>query len=140
MFYDALASVKVSDPPIFTAYLKKFDYNQKGRRAFIRASHLKDRPALIQWIKTMVEDEECYKQWNLPDTEPGRGIQNNAAGIQVIVADCLANDYTFRQEHFHCHIARYNPAMPRSDSARYRPSSHVPPARSNPLRFVKAAR
>ena len=140
MFYDALASVKVSDPPIFTAYLKKFDYNQKGRRAFIRASHLKDRPALIQWIKTMVEDEECYCPWNLRATEPEQCIVNNAQRIQIFIADCLAYDYAFSQEHFHCHIARYNPSMPHSGSARYHPSSHVLPARSNPLRFVKSAR
>ena len=117
-----------------------FEKNERGRRIFIRQSHVIPPDEMIQWIKTKVENEECHPTFHLRDTEPEQGIVNNAEGIQIIIADCLAYDYTFRQEHFHCHIARYNPSMPHSDSARYRPSSHVPPARSNPLRFVKSAR
>ena len=139
-FYITAGWMFKADPPLKDAYLKKFRENQKGLRIFIRHSHAKRFPELTQWIKKMVENKDCYCSWNLPFTEPEQDITNNARGIQLIIADCLAYDYTFRQEHFHCHIARYNPSMPHSDSARYRPSSHVPPARSNPLRFVKSAR
>ena len=112
-----------------------FDYNQKRRRKFVRKSHVMLREEIIPWIKTSLETGEFEDP---PDTEPiPQGIVDDAECIRATIRNCLLFDYTFRQEHFHCHIARYNPSMPHLYSARYRPPSHVPPARSSPLRFVK---
>ena len=127
-----------SDPSLRVACANKFVKTVWGRRAFIRQSHGILPDEMIQWIKTMLENEESHLRSHSSETE--HGIADNSEALQVIIADCLASQLTFTQEHFHCHIARYNPSMPQSDSARHRPSSHVPPARSNPLRFVKAAR
>ena len=137
-FYCALEDVFTNDPPLRVAYMKKFVKNARGRRAFIRQSHGILPDEMIQWIKTMLENEESHLRSHSSETE--QGIADNSEALQVIIADCLASQLTFTQEHFHCHIARYNPSMPHSDSARHRPSSHVPPARSNPLRLVKSAR
>ena len=149
MYYSALEDVFTNDPPLRVAYMKKFVKNARGRRAFIRQSHGILPDEMIQWIKTMLENEESHLRSHSSETE--QGIADNSEALQVIIADVLASQQndtradmytvlTFTQEHFHCHIARYNPSMPHSDSARYRPSSHVPPARSNPSRFVKSAR
>ena len=97
----------------------------------------------------MLQNEESHLRSHSSETE--QGISDNSEVLQVITATGLASQQndtradmstvpTFTQEHIHCHIVRYSLLMPHSDSARYRPSSHVPPARSNPFRFVKAAR
>ena len=139
-FYSALEDVCTSDPSLRRAYANKFVKNCRGRRAFIRRSHGILPDEMIQWIKKGLENEESrVSHLSSHSRVTQQGIADNSEALQVIIADCLASQLTFTQEHFHCHIARYNPSMQQSDSARHRPSSHVPPARYNSLRFVKSA-
>ena len=146
-FYIALDEVFLLDPLSRVAYMEKFNVN--GRRELKRQSMVILADEKVQWIKTMLQDEESHLRSHSRETE--QGIAAHSKALQVIIAavrtsqqnDTRADMYTvptFTQEHIHCHIVRYNLLMPHSDSARYRPSSHVPPARSNPLRFVKSAR
>ena len=130
MFYSALDEVFTNDPQLRVAYL--MNYNDKGRRQLIIESHGVARTANVQWLKTVL----LYfynKPMQAVDAAVGTSQQNDTRADMSTVP-------TFTQEHIHCHIVRYSLLMPHSDSARYRPSSHVPPARSNPLRFVKSAR
>ena len=138
-----------SEPRIGVAFADKFNRNPQGRRAFIKQSHDIVPHELVEWIKTMLQHEESHPRSHCSETE--QGISENPEVLQVVAATGLAsqqNDtraamYTklgFTQERFHCHIARYYPPMPHYDSARYRTSSHVARARSNPLRFVRSAR
>ena len=112
--------------------MEKFNVN--GRRELKRQSMVILADEKVQWIKTMLQDEESHLRSHSRETE--QGIAAHSKALQVIIADCLASQLTFTQD---CHIAMYNPSMAHSDSARHRPSSLVPPARSYPLRFVKSA-
>ena len=148
-FHFALAYISTSQPKFGSAFADKFNSNPQSRRAFIKESHDIVAHELVDWIKTMLHPEERHPTSHCSETE--QGISENHEVLQVVAAIGLAsqqNDtsaamYTklgFTQERFHCHIARYYPPIPHYDSARYRTSSHVARARSNPLRFVRSAR
>ena len=134
-FYCALEDAFIEDPPLRKVYVNKFLKNARGRRAFIRFSHGVLPDELVHWISTMLENQGSRLRSHSCKTE--QCTADNSEALQVIIADCLASQLTFTQD---CHIAMYNPSMAHSDSARHRPSSLVPPARSNPLRFVRSAR
>ena len=96
-------------------------------REFIIETHAIPPDEKVQWIKTVLQNEQSHPTVHSSEDEQA---------IAEIVRSYDKHDRKRTQEHFHCHsIARYNPSMPHSDSARYRPSSHVPPVRSNPLPF-----
>ena len=103
-----------------------------AHREFIIECHAIPPDEKVQRIKTVLQNEQGHPTVHSSEKE------QEIADMLVIIDDW---DHKHAQEHFHCHsIARYKPSMPHSDSARYRPSSHVPPVRSNPLRFFKSAR
>ena len=136
-FYSALDVVFTNDPPLRVAYFKNF--NEKGRRTFIFKSHRIPSELKYQWITTMLQ---CYTGiLPLDMTKPQMFKARVATSQQNDTrADMSLVPTFFTQEHIHCHVVRYNMLMPHSDFARYRPSSHVVPARCNPFRFVKSAR
>ena len=148
-FYCALEDAFIEDPPLREVYMNKFVKNARVRRAFIRSSHGILPDELVHWIYTMLENQESRPRSHSSETE--QGIAAHSKALQVIIAAVRTSQQndtradmstvpTFTQEHIHCHIVRYSLLMPHSDSARYRPSSHVVPARCNPFRFVKSAR
>ena len=129
-FFSALHDVFANDPSLRRPSAERFGSNMRAVREFIIETHAIPPDEKVQWIKTVLQNEQSHPTVHSSETEHE-------------IADMLRrnDEHKARQEHFHCHsIARYNPSMPHSDSARYRPSSHVPPVRSNPLRFFKSAR
>ena len=148
-FHFAMKYIITSEPRIGVAFAEDFNGNTQARREFIKESHEIVPHELVEWIKTRLQHEESHPRSHCSETE--QGISENPEVLQVGAAtglasqqyDTIAAMYTklgFTQERFHCHIARYYPPIPHYDSARYRPSSHVARARSNPLRFVRSAR
>ena len=133
-FFSALDDVFANDPSLRRASSGRFGSNMRAVREFIIETHAIPPDEKVQWIKTVLENEESHLRSHSSETE--QGIADNSEALQVIIADCLASQLTFTQD---CHIAMYNQSMAHSDSARHLPSSLVPPARSNPLRFVKSA-
>ena len=116
-FYAALEAVCTSDPSLRSTYGNRFTRNCRGRRAFIRRSHEILPDELIQWIKKGLENEESrVSHLSSHSRVTQQGIADNSEALQVIIADCLASQLSFTQEHIHCHIARYNPSMQQSDS------------------------
>ena len=131
-YFSALQDVIANDPPLRRACMRKFWSNDRAHREFIIECHAIPPDEKVQRIKTVLQNEQSHPTVHSSETE-----QEIAEMLGIIDE----HERKWTQEHFHCHsIARYNPSMPHSDSARYRPSSHVPPVRSNPLRFVKYAR
>ena len=134
-FFSALHDVFANDPSLRrpSTLCERFGSNMRAVREFIIETHAIPPDEKVQWIKTVLQNEQSHPT-----------VHSSAKEQQIteILADIdERGGHKWLQEHFHCHsIARYKPSMPHSDSARYRPSSHVPPARSNPLRFVKYAR
>ena len=128
MFFSALRISFFRYPALRDTYLQTFEFDTQRRRRFdlIEESKLVPNHYKLEWIKEVLL-EASERVLRSDSSETGQG--------KVSIADDR-----FAQEHFHCHIARYSPSMPHSDSARDRPSSHLPRARSNPLRFVKSAR
>ena len=135
-FYSALDEVFTNDPQLRVAY--KENFNEIGRRALILKSHKVPSELKYLWITAMLQRFTGI----MGPTKPQQRLLPRVATSQQ--NDTRAGNgmwvMFFTQEHIHCHIVRYSMLMPHSDSARYRPSSHVPPARSNPFRFVKSAR
>ena len=138
MFYSALDVLFTNDPPLRFLYFKNF--NEKGRRILIFKSHSIPSEQKVQWITTMLQ---CYTGI-LP---PGVGVFKArfarppwADGPDIKSPDIKSPSIELTEEHILFHIVRYSMLIPHSDSARYRPSSHVVPARCNPFRFVKSAR
>ena len=135
-FYSALDEVFTNDPQLRVAY--KENFNEIGRRALILKSHKVPSELKYLWITAMLQRftgiMDMTKPQQMFKARVATSQQNDTRAGNALW------DMFFTQEHIHCHIVRYNMLMPHSDSARYRPSSHVPPARSNPLHFVKAAR
>ena len=134
MFYSALDVVFTNDTPLRFLYFKNF--NEKGRRTLIFKSHSIPPEQKVQWITTMLQ---CYAGiLPMHSTEPqvfkARVARPPWEDGPDIKSPCLT------EEHILCHIVRYSMLIPHSDSARYRPSSHVVPARCNPFGFVKSAR
>ena len=155
MYHAALADMFINDPSLRDDYIELFENSPpERRRQFIRRTHVipPDEKGVRIRLSLIAEvDAERIFGYPSDDSEMEQGIADNSEAVQVNIADGLASQQndtsadmytvlTFTHEHFHCHIARYNPSMPHSGSARYHPSSHVLPARSNPLRFVKSAR
>ena len=138
-FYSALDVVFTNDPPLRVAY--KENFNEKGRRTLIIQSHRIRSEQKVQWLREMLQYYtgilELYETGFKPRfarppwADFPRPPWTN--GIKHPTEEST-------EEHILCHIVRYNKLIPHSDSARYRPSSHVPSARSNPLCFVKSAR
>ena len=130
-FYSALDEVFTDDPPLRVAY--KENFNEKGRRTLILQSRTILNEQKVQWLRTMLQ----YYTGILPASGPGVFKRFPrppwADGIK-------SPNEELTEEHILCHIVRYSMLIPHSDSARYRPSSHVVPARCNPFRFVKSAR
>ena len=149
-FHFTMQYIITSEPRIGVALADEFNSNPRGRRAFIKESHDIVPHELVEWIKTMLQHEESHTRSHCSETEQGIS-ENPEVVLQVDAATGLASQQNdtraamhtklgFTQERFHCHIARYYPPKPHYDSARYRTSSHVARARSNPLRFVRSAR
>ena len=129
-YYAAQEEVYAIDPSLRRAAARKFWSIGMAYREFIIECHAIPHDEKVQRIKTVLQNEQSHPTVHSSETEHE-------------IADMLRrnDEHKARQEHFHCHsIARYKPSMPHSDSARYRPSSHVPPVRSNPFRFFKSAR
>ena len=138
MFYSALDEAFTNDPQLRVAYEENF--NEIGRRALILKSHKVPSELKYLWITAMLHRFTGI----MGPTPPQQMFKARDATSHIQLYRTRAGNgmwvMSFTQEHIHCHIVRYNMLMPHSDSARYRPSSHVPPARSNPFRFVKSAR
>ena len=154
MFYGALEDMFTNDPSLRVEYMELFGNSPERRRKFIISTHVipPDEKRVLIRLRLIAEaDSERLFGRPTDDIEIEQRIADNSEAEQVNIADGLAsqqNDMsadmytvlTFTHEHLHCHVARFNLSMQHSGSARYRPSSHVLPARSNPLRFVKSAR
>ena len=154
MYYAALEDMFTNDPSLRADYIELFENRAEHRRKFIISTHVippDEKRVRIRLSLIAEVDAERIFGYLSDDSEMEQGIADNPEAVQVNIADGLASQQndtsadmytvlTFTHEHLHCHIARYNPSMPHSGSARYHPSSHVLPARSNPLRFVKSAR
>ena len=153
MYHAALADMFTNDPSLRADYIELFENRPERRRKFIISTHVippDEKRVRIRLSLIAEADAERVFGFASGDSEMEQGIADNSEAVQVNIADGLASQQndtsadmytmlTFTHEHFHHHIARYNPSMPHSGSARYHPSSHVLPARSNPLRFVKSA-
>ena len=123
----AQEEVYAIDPSLRRAAARKFWSIGMAYREFIIECHAIPHDEKVQRIKTVLQIEQSHPTVHSSEAEQA---------IAEIVRSYDEHDRKWTQEHFHCHsIARYNPSMPHSDSARYRPSSHVPPVRSNPLPF-----
>ena len=129
MFYSALDVVFTNDPPLRFLYFKNF--NEKGRRILIFKFHSIPSEQKVGWIKMHLEAYSAI----LPPG-PGYGGPCSPWPEEPHIAGLI----DLFEEHILCHIVRYSMLIPHSDSARYRPSSHVVPARCNPFGFVKSAR
>jgi hypothetical protein len=155
MYHAALADMFTNDPSLRADYIELFENSPpERRRQFIRRTHVIPPDEKGVRIRlSLIAEVDAYRIFRpvSDDSEMEQDTSGNSEAVQVNIADGLASQQndtsadmytvlTFTHEHFHCHIARYNPSMPHSGSARYHPSSHVLPARSNPLRFVKSAR
>ena len=126
-YFDALGGVLANDPSLRRAVTTLWWKNGTAHREFMLECHALPRYEKVQKIKTVLQIEQ---------SRPTVHSSEDEQAIAEIVRSYDKHDRKRTQEHFHCHsIARYNPSMPHSDSARYRPSSHVPPVRSNPLPF-----
>ena len=131
MFYSALDVVFTNDPPLRFLYFKNF--NEKGRRILIFKSHSIPSEEKGQWITTILEAYTGILPPGVGEFKARFASPPWADGIKSPTEEST-------EEHILCHIVRYSMLIPHSDSARYRPSSHVVPARCNPFRFVKSAR
>ena len=131
MFYSALDVVFTNDPPLRFLYFKNF--NEKGRRILIFKSHSIPSEEKVQWITTILEAYTGILPPGVGEFKARFASPPSADGIKSPTEEST-------EEHILCHIVRYSMLIPHSDSARYRPSSHVVPARCNPFRFVKSAR
>ena len=129
LFYSALWWVFMEDPTLRWKYFN--NYNQKGRRVFNFTSHSIPAEDKKEWIKMHLERYRAI----LP---PGPGYGGPCSPWEE--EPDIARRIDLVEERILCHIVRYSMLIPHSDSARYRPSSHVVPARCNPFRFVKSAR
>ena len=130
MFYSALVVVFTLDPTLRFSYVR--NYNEKGRRVLNFTSHSIPSEQKVGWIKMHLEAYSAI----LP---PGRGYGGPCSPCEE-EPDIARWIDTWELAEVLCHIVRYSMLIPHSDSVRYRPSSHVVPARCNPFRFVKSAR
>ena len=130
-YFSAEQHVLTNDPSLARARMRKFWGKSEAHRAFIIGTHGVPHNNKVLCIATLLRIEE------MRPTEHSRETEQEMEEMVAIAAKQFSN---LTQEHFHCHSnARYKPSMPHSNSARYRASSHVPPVRSNPLRFFKSA-
>ena len=131
-YFSALEDVVTNDPSVRRAYMRKFWGNSGAHRALVIGTHGAPHHDKVFAISVLLKMEQM---------RPTVHSRENEQAMAKMVERAKKHIRNRTQEHFHCHsIARYKPSMPHSDSARYRPSSHVPPVRSNPLRFFKSAR
>ena len=137
-FYSALDVVFTNDPPLRVAY--KENFNEKGRRTLIIQSHRIRSEQKVQWLREMLQYYTGILELYETRFKPRFARPPWAVFPRPWTNGIKHPTEESTEEHILCHIVRYNKLIPHSDSARYRPSSHVPSARSNPLRFVKSAR
>ena len=128
-FYTSLGVLFTLDRTYQVLYFK--NYNKKGRRVLNFTSHSIPAEDKKEWIKMHLERYRAI----LP---PGPGYGGPCSPWEE--EPDIARRIDLVEERILCHIVRYSMLIPHSDSARYRPSSHVVPARCNPFRFVKSAR
>ena len=137
-FYSALDVVFTNDPPLRVAY--KENFNEKGRCTLIIQSHRIRCEQKVQWLREMLVYYTGILELYGTGFTPRFARPPWAVFPRPWMNGIKHPTEESTEEHILCHIVRYNKLIPHSDSARYRPSSHVPSARSNPLCFVKSAR
>ena len=75
-FLYTIQLISGSEPRIGAAFADKFYRNPQGRRAFIKQSHGTPPHDLIEWIKTMLQNEESHLRSHSSETE--QGIADNS--------------------------------------------------------------